>query len=297
MEILLIAIFVLIAAVAAGFVVWPILRSGEDSRARRAVLAAAAALLVLGAGGGVYLELGSPTLALRALTGPKPNDLPGLVDILVQRVHQHPNELMAWTLLGRGYMTLNDPGDAVGAFRHAAELAPPDKQPGLLSNFGEALVLSHDGQVPKEAEAAFKAALQTDPSLPSARYYLGLAYANRRETEKALNIWQSLLDEAPPSASYRPMLVDRIAALKAGAVANGTAKAPNIAAMVARLAARLKAQPNDPAGWQRLIRAYSVLGQKDKARAALASARTALKGNPAALSAIMAEAKSVGLGS
>jgi cytochrome c-type biogenesis protein CcmH len=67
--------------------------------------------------------------------------------------------------------------------------------------------------------------------------------------------------------------------------------------MVARLAARLKAQPNDPAGWQRLIRSYSVLGQKDKARAALASARAALKGNKPALSAIMAEAKSLGVGS
>lgn len=295
MEFLLVVLFLAIVAVAAGFVVWPILRGGEDSRARRAVLAASAAVLVLGVGGGVYLMLGSPGLALRSLTGPKETDLPGLVAELVSRVRQDPKDDMAWTLLGRGYLTLNDPTDAAGAFRHAAELAPPAKQPQLLSSYGEALVLANRGQVPKQAEAAFQAALAADPKLPSARYYMGLAYANRRETAKAMKIWQSLLDDAPPNAPYRSMLVDRIAALKAGAVASGAAQAPNIGAMVARLANRLKSSPNDPAGWQRLIRAYSVLGETDKAKAALASARTALKANPEALSAIEAEAKSLGV--
>lgn len=38
-----------------------------------------------------------------------------------------------------------------------------------------------------------------------------------------------------------------------------------IRSMVARLAERLEENPNDPAGWQRLIRAYEVLGETDKA--------------------------------
>lgn len=295
MEFLLVLIFIAVTAIAAGFVVWPILRRGEDSKARRSVLAVAAAILVLGVGGGVYLMLGSPGLALRALTGPKPSDLPGLLDELVGRVRQNPKDLTAWTLLGRGYLTVGDPGDAAGALRHAAELAPPDKQPALLASYGEALVMANQGQVSKQAEAAFQTALKADPTLPSARYYMGLAYANRRETAKALKIWQALLDGAPPNAPYRSMLVDRIAALKAGAVASGAAQAPNVGAMVARLAARLKSAPNDPAGWQRLIRAYSVLGETDKAKAALTSARAALKANPSALSAIEAEAKSLGV--
>ena len=91
------------------------------------------------------------------------------------------------------------------------------------------------------------------------------------------------------------MLIDRIAALKASEVASGSAAAPNVAAMVAKLAASLKASPNNPDGWKRLIRAYSVLGQSAKAKAALASARIALKTDPAALAAIEAEAKSLGV--
>jgi cytochrome c-type biogenesis protein CcmH len=295
MRALLVLIFFAFVAVAAAFVVWPVLRRRADGR-RRLVLAAAAAVLVLGVGGGVYVMLGSPGLALRTLTGPGPTDLPALVAKLVERVRADPNDLKAWTLLGRGYLTLGDPGDAAAAFRQAVPLAPPPQRPEILADYGEALTLANSGHVPRAAEKAFAAALKADPKNAPARYYLGLAYAGRRQTAKALAIWQSLLDDAPPGASWRAMLVDRIAALKAGSLAAGAGQAPDIGAMVARLATRLKAHPNDPTGWQRLIRAYSVLGEQEKARTALAQARIALRDNPTALAALEGEAKTLDLG-
>src|SRR3546814_18632285 len=45
-----------------------------------------------------------------------------------------------------------------------------------------------------------------------------------------------------------------------------------IRTMVDQLAARLEAEPADPDGWLRLARSYLVLGDADKARAALALA-------------------------
>jgi cytochrome c-type biogenesis protein CcmH len=39
--------------------------------------------------------------------------------------------------------------------------------------------------------------------------------------------------------------------------------------MVEQLDQRLRDNPDDPAGWQRLIRSYVVLGRTDEARAAL----------------------------
>ncbi len=288
-------IFLAFVALAAGFVVWPILARGEDRLRRRALLAAAAAVLVLGVGGGIYLMLGSPGLALRTLTGPTATDLPGLVATLAARVRAHPDDLTAWTLLGRGYLTLGDANDAAGAFRQAADLAPAKVKPGLLANYGEALTLANSGTVPDQADAAFSDALKLDPANVAARYYIGLSYAQKRQPKKALAMWQGLLDDAPPDAPYRAMLVDRIASLTATGVAAGTAQAPDIGAMVAQLAGRLKTQPNDPDGWQRLIRAYSVLGDRAKATAALADARTALKGNAQALASIEAEAKSLGV--
>ena len=50
--------------------------------------------------------------------------------------------------------------------------------------------------------------------------------------------------------------------------------------MVARLADKLKQDGSDVAGWERLLRAYMVLGDHDKALAAAADGRKALAGDP-----------------
>ena len=53
-----------------------------------------------------------------------------------------------------------------------------------------------------------------------------------------------------------------------------------IHSMVDRLAARLKAQPDDPQGWARLIRAYGVLHQDAPRQAAIAEAQRLFKARP-----------------
>lgn len=69
-----------------------------------------------------------------------------------------------------------------------------------------------------------------------------------------------------------------------------------IRGMVDRLAARLDKEPNDIDGWERLIRAYGVLGDKDKADAALKTARAAFKDDPAALARLDAAEKALPTG-
>jgi len=284
---LLVAIFVALAIAAAAFACWPILRRRE---AGNRILAAAVAALVLAIGCGVYLMLGTPALALRSLAGPADGDWKGLIAKLVVNAHAHPGDETAWTMLGRGYLLVDDGADAAAALRRAIALAGSADRPVLLSAQGEALMLAAQGQVTPEAEAAFAAALQGNPRDPAARYYLGFAYASRRDVPRALALWESLLADTPPTAPWRVMLIDRIAALKAS-----TGAAPDIAAMVSGLAERLRASPNDPQGWQRLIRAYAVLGDAAKAQGALADARSALKDNPAALAALGNEAKELKL--
>jgi len=287
MTALLIALFIALALAAAAFACWPILKRRETGSR---ILAAAVAMLVLAIGCGVYLMLGTPALALRTLAGPAEGDWRGLIAKLVSNARAHPGDKTAWMMLGRGYLLVNDGADAAAAFRRAIVLADPAQRPALLSVEGEALMLAAQGQVTPEAESAFAAALQGNPRDPAARYYLGFAYAQRRDVPRALALWQSLLADTPPTAPWRAMLIDRIAALKAS-----TGQAPDIAAMVAGLAERLRASPNDPEGWQRLVRAYAVLGDAAKAQSALGDARGALKKNPAALTALDGEAKELKL--
>jgi cytochrome c-type biogenesis protein CcmH len=68
-----------------------------------------------------------------------------------------------------------------------------------------------------------------------------------------------------------------------------------IRGMVARLADRLKSDSHDVDGWQRLLRAYMVLGEREKANAAAADARRALANDPDKLRRIEDMIKNLGL--
>jgi cytochrome c-type biogenesis protein CcmH len=68
-----------------------------------------------------------------------------------------------------------------------------------------------------------------------------------------------------------------------------------IESMVARLAQRLAENGSDVDGWLRLIKAYSVLGERDKALTAASSARQALAGNSDNLRRIGELTKELGL--
>ena len=57
-------------------------------------------------------------------------------------------------------------------------------------------------------------------------------------------------------------------------------QAEMVRGMVGRLAERLQQDGSDVEGWLRLVRAYMVLGDKDKARGAVADARRALAREP-----------------
>jgi cytochrome c-type biogenesis protein CcmH len=68
-----------------------------------------------------------------------------------------------------------------------------------------------------------------------------------------------------------------------------------IRAMVARLADRLQTDGNDVDGWLRLVRAYAVLGDRDKAKDAAANAKRALSDHPDAIKQIDDLVKGLGL--
>jgi cytochrome c-type biogenesis protein CcmH len=61
--------------------------------------------------------------------------------------------------------------------------------------------------------------------------------------------------------------------------------------MVAGLASRLQANPDDPQGWVRLVRAYAVLGDQAKLNEALTQAKARYAGKPDTLAQLDAAAR------
>jgi cytochrome c-type biogenesis protein CcmH len=124
-----------------------------------------------------------------------------------------------------------------------------------------------------------------------ARYYVALAAEQDGRPDDAAEQWRSMLASAPPNAPWRPLVQNALARVGGTAPAapvlsedqieaakgmSGADQQKMIRGMVDGLAAKLKQDGSDPVGWLRLIRAYIVLGERDKALLALDEARAAV---------------------
>jgi cytochrome c-type biogenesis protein CcmH len=282
--------FVLVALLAIAFAAVPLWRTG--AKKGRALLLGAIALFMLAIGGGTYFFVGRPYLAQRSAQGlNNVHDINGLVPYLIARVRAQPQDVRAWRYLASAYMAASDPRDAAKALAKVIALSGKGDA-GVDAAYGEALVADNGGQVPDEAEDAFNAALKADPRNIPARFYLGMAKVGHGDRPGAIAIWQSLLADVPTTAPLHQLLIDRLAMLTSQA---GPGGAPNPKAKVEMLAQRLKADPNDALGWVRLMRAYTVLGETDKAKQALASARKTFATNQDAQTAFTTAAKALKL--
>jgi len=269
--------------------------AGSPAWRRRAT--AIASLVMLPAGAiAIYLMLGSPQmpgepLAAR-LSAPSENRP---IDALVAQVEGHlarnPDDGRAWEVLAPVYMRLGRFDEAVTAWRNTIRLNGSNAS--READYGEALVNAANGVVTDEAKAAFERALALDGQDVMARFYMGMAADQDGRRAEADAIWKDILAKAPPGAAYVEMIRNTMARTAPAAAARGTAPEPSAAAeklnpdqpheissMVARLADRLKQNGSDATGWAQLVRSYRVMGQNDKAQAAIADARQALAGDP-----------------
>lgn len=259
-----------------------------DARSGRAVLltvlAASAAALA------VYVTVGQPGMGdqpfakrLAAWRAADPASLnpPELAAVLERLTREHPQDPQAWRYLAIAEGAAQDPADAVRAMRHAARLAPNSADNWEL--LGEALVAQAGGDVTAEAQSAFREALKHDPKAAAARFHLARAQIAAGDKAGGLAAWRALLADLPADDQRRPDLVAAIAEAEGRPAAPAAPPAGQLAmiqGMVQGLAEKLKANPDDPQGWVRLVRAYAVLGDKAKLNEALTAAKARYAGKP-----------------
>lgn len=257
---------------------------------------------------GLYLALGSPDLPdepfAPRLAGPA-GQLP--LDALVLKVEEHlkadPADLRGWEVLGPAYIRQGNFAAAITAWSRAMALG--GETAVRFAARGEAEVLAANGVVTPAAREDFASAVKLDAQEPRAQFYLGIAEVQGGRKDAAVARWKALLAAAPKDAPWRASVEAELASLtnpppgptaeQAGAAADMTPQARQkmIEGMVAGLAARLDKNPNDLAGWLRLLRAYGVLGKHDEAKSALAHARAAFASDKAALADLDAAGKNL----
>lgn len=266
---------------------------------RRRRAAAIAALVILPLGPiGLYMALGSPDIpaqpAFARVKTPKGQEsIASLVSQVEQHLDRNPTDGAGWELIAPVYMRLGRFGDAVEARRKALTLN--GESAVREADLGEALAAQANGVVTAEAKQAFERALAQDGHEPKARYFLGLAEEQDGRSDQAASMWRALLADAPADAPWAPFVRESLARVsgtptqEAGPSASDVAAAANMSdeerremvrSMVGRLAARLHGNGGDVEGWLRLMRAYVVLGDRDKAKDAAADAKRALVDRP-----------------
>jgi len=256
----------------------------------------------------LYALLGRPQmpdepLASRKASSEGAEGIDAAVAAVEARLIARPDDGKGWAVIAPVYMRLGRYDDAAHAYSEALRLLGED--PARRAAYGEAMVAAAGGVVTDQARQAFERAAAANPGQPQARFYLALGAEQDGDTAEAIRGYQSLLSDSPPEAPWRTLVEARLAALK-GAPASAAAAAspaaipeaqrPMIEGMVSRLAARLASNGGNVDEWSRLIRAYTVLHQADKAKAALADARNALKPDANAVASLDALARDLGLG-
>jgi cytochrome c-type biogenesis protein CcmH len=249
---------------------------------------------------GLYLTLGSPELpgqplASRDATPLQDRPLDRLVAQVESQLEKNPEDGRGWEVIGPVYMRLGRFDEAVKARRNSLRLngATADREADL----GESLMAEANGVVTDEAKAAFDRALTHDAKHNKARFYLGVAAQQDGRQDDAVAIWRAMLEDIRPGSPWIGMVRQALAQFEPSAASSGAVTsqpgptAEDVAAagqmkpedrdamvrgMVERLSERLKQDGSDLDGWLRLVRAYTVLGDRDRALSALADARRAL---------------------
>ncbi len=254
---------------------------------------------------GLYAMTGSPDLPSQPLAERRANTVQDqkAAELIAQaeaHLAKTPDDGRGWAILAPIYLRLGRVDDAINAYRKALQLLGDDAE--RLIGLGEALIVKANGAVTQEALGLFEKAAMLEPSdlrppLMQARFYM---QAGKRD--EAIAVLQKMLDTAPENAPWRADIEQAIANMKSGRTEGapaGNAVAPQapvaqpgptqadieaaaqldeqgrkdmIRSMVDGLAEKLRENPSDAAGWERLIRAYMVLGEREKALEAVGTA-------------------------
>jgi cytochrome c-type biogenesis protein CcmH len=243
-----------------------------------------------------------------------------LMDQLRGALKDRPDDLEGHRLLARNESGLGNYVAAVAAQRRVIAILGDSVNADDHAMLAEMMILGAGGYVSPEAEAEITRALQLDPLNGTATFYAGLMFAQVGRPDRTFSLWAPLLDRSQPDdpwvAPLRAQLMQ--VASEAGedayvlpetaplpgpdadAVAAAAEMTPEerqemVRGMVAQLSERLATQGGSAGEWARLIAAYGVLGETDRAQAIWAEAQQRFAGRAADLEVVRAAAAQAGV--
>lgn len=247
---------------------------------------------------------------------------PAFLDLMTrlrQAVAERPDDLRGHELLARNEAAMGNIAAARTAQENVLRLKAEAATAEDHAAFAELMIISTDGYVSPEAEAALTRALELDPQNGTALYYTGALFAQIGRFDRTFLLWRRLLEQSPADSPWTPLIRDQIEAIaeRAGvpytlppaAAARGPSEADIAAAedlspeerqamiegMVDQLSDRLATEGGPAEDWARLITSLARIGRMDQARAIYAEAQSRFAGRTVELSGLREAAVMAGV--
>ena len=245
-----------------------------------------------------------------------------LIEKLRQTVAERPDDLQGHQLLARNEANLGNEKAAYEAQGEVLRIKGDEATVGDYIFHAELLISVAQGYVSPEAEASLRSAMEIQPNHPVARYYWGLMLIQNDRQDLAFRMWEQLLLEGPADAPWIGPIranIERLAweagvkfqmpqmvnspdlsgptaeDMQAASEMEEGDRQAMIQGMVDSLNDRLATEGGSADEWARLISAYGVLGQGERAAAIWAEAQQVFASDADALSVVRSAAQQAGL--
>jgi|GEM_PF-6305335 len=275
-----------------------ILRQGKKSDTGKAessnfpLFIALGVIVVLGAVA-LYNKVGSPALPAaenrsavmeETVIDDKGTTLQEAIDKSMTEMEAAPDNLDLRWRMASAMSQLERHSDAAKIYSDGAGMEPDVVDWPI--KLGESIMRMHDGQIAPASLLAFRSVLNVDPEHPAAHYYIGVWHVQSGNDARARETFMALKNRSEPEAPWLPMVneqLSRIDGTDQSTVGQAARDVENmseedqrafIASMVARLEAKLEANPFDTEGWLMLARTKENLEGAEAARRVLKTALT-----------------------
>jgi len=133
---------------------------------------------------------------------------------LAQRLKDHPDDAEGWALLGRAYVAMSRPNDALDALKKAHELTPDNA--ALTVEYAQAIaVAAPSHRIEGAARDLLEGVVKSDPKNQRALWLLGISEYQANHFDAAIARWTTLLPLLPANSDVAGSVQKQIAEAQA----------------------------------------------------------------------------------
>lgn len=131
-----------------------------------------------------------------------------VLENLIQRLNQNPEDIDGWIMLGRTYAIMERYAEASNTYAKLVELVP--NNPQILSDYADVLAMKNQGTLAGKPTELIHEALRIDPQYPKALALAGTAEFEQEKYDQAAAHWEKLLEVIPDDSQLAKSVKDSI---------------------------------------------------------------------------------------